>query len=201
MDLSFSSFILWFSLVMVGFVKTQHTPFTQMDSYVHNFILDEIRLWDSINSHSNISSDMRIRALEDVYYFFKIELNYSYGKIETVRPFSARLVDLIQQSNDTRRIAVDLLANKKYELKEFAEHWIQRLPGLIAQIFDETKQRSFLEYIRQKSDYCQTTKIRDHTHLHNVIADFYSTVIEGVLRSYMVTQMSYMLLAINGYCK
>lgn len=192
----------WIALLLVvvagGYVSSVHMPFTHIDSNVHNFLVDEARLWDSINSHSNNS---REKALEDIYSFFKVELSYSYGKIETVREFSPRLLQLVEEANSTRRAATYNLAYAHGAMREFAERMVNRLPRLISQTFDETKQRSFLEYIRQKSDYCQSIRVRDHSHLHNVIADFYTTIVEAVSRAYMVTQMSYMLLAITGPCK
>lgn len=190
------------NLLLISSVNTsaQHGPFTVVDSITHNFQLDELRLWDAILGQTNLTNvaNRENTTLTDVYRHFGKCLNESnYGKIDTVRPFSHHLTHQILEINNTQEDASRLLAQKKYiELKHLVDKIIQNVPRKISNIFDETSKSEFLDYLREKSDYCEANK-----QAHNVISDFYSTVAESLIKGYMLTQMSYMLSAIRGSSK
>lgn len=181
------------------FSRAQPTPFTHIDSLIHNFLIDELRLWDSINSHANTSqTNARNVSLTEVYNFFNLELNLNYGKADVVRPFNWHLAHYIEQVNRTQKTASLYLTQHNEELRAFAEKQPQNLQEVLGQIFDETKKLSFLDFIRESSDYCHPSKRNSHRDVYNMVTEFYSTVVEALLKGYMVSQMSYMILGING---
>lgn len=182
-----------------GISRAQPTPFTHIDSLIHNFLIDELRLWDSINSHANTTqNNARNVSLTEVYNFFNSELNLNYGKADVVRPFNWHLAHYIEQVNRTQKTASLYLTQHNEELRAFAEKQPLNLQQVIGQIFDETKKLSFLDFIRESSDYCHPSKRNSHRDVYNMVTEFYSTVVEALLKGYMVSQMSYMILGING---
>lgn len=200
-------FPLWCKLTLVvavlsisiDFPHAQPTPFTHIDSLIHNFLIDELRLWDSIHSHANTSqTNARVLSLAEVENFFSTELNLNYGKVDVVRPVNWHLAHYIEKVNHTQRTASLYLLQRNDELRSFAERQPAQIQQIIGQIFDETKKVSFLDYIRHSSDYCHPSKRNSHRDVFNMVTDFYSTVIEALLKGYMVSQMSYMILGING---
>lgn len=199
---SFAIGLLLFVCFCNSFSRAEHKPFTEVDSLIRNFMLDEARLWDSIQSHMNGSSTAyseRDRALEDVYKYFTDEFRtLRYGKVESVRQWNWNLAELIEEANSTQRTVLKLLTDKRQGLMEIVEQLNNRFPRLISQIFEETKKNSFLAFIRENSDYCQTIRLRAHSHVQNVVTDFYQTIVEALLKGYAISQMSLMLAAING---
>lgn len=186
----------------IDFSHAQSTPFTHIDSLIHHFLSHEKGLWDSIHSHANTTDTYaRDVSLMEVYNFFGKELNVNYGKADVVRPFNWHLARHIEEVNRTHRIASFHLQQRKDELLEFAEQQPQHIQQIIAQIFDETKKLSFLNFIRQSSDYCHLSKRNSHRDVYNMVTEFYSTVVEALLKGYMVSQMSYMISGIYGQRK
>lgn len=186
--------------IAIDFSRTQPTPFTHIDSLIHNFLIDELRIWDSIHSHANnTDTNARNVSLAEVYNFFNTELDLNYGKVDVVRPFNWHLAHYIEQLNRTQRTAsLYLRQHRNDELRIYAESQPQNIQQIIGQIFDETKRVSFLDFVRQSSDYCHPSKRNSHRDVYNMVTDFYSTVVEALLEGYMVSQMSYMILGING---
>lgn len=183
----------------IDFPHAQPTPFTHVDSLIHNFLIDELRLWDSIHSHANTTqANARDLSLAEVENFFNTELKLNYGKVDVVRPFNWHLAHYIEQVNRTQRTASLYLLQRNDELRSFAERQPAPIQQIIGQIFDETKKVSFLDFIRHNSDYCHPSKRNSHRDVYNMVTDFYSTVVEALLKGYMVSQMSYMILGING---
>lgn len=183
----------------IDFSSAAKTPFTHVDSLIHNFLYDELRLWDSIHSHANTTiHNARNLSLTEVYNFFSTELNLNYGNADVVRPFSWHLAHYIEQLNRTQRMASQYLLERNDELRSWAENQPQNIQQIIGQIFDETKRLTFLDYIRESSDYCHPSKRNSHRDVYNMVTEFYATVVEALLKGYMVSQMSYMILGING---
>lgn len=187
----------------IDFSHAQPTPFTHVDSMIHNFLIDELRIWDSIHSHANTTgASARNVSLAEVYSFFNTELNFNYGRVDVVRPINWHLAHYIEQVNRTQRTALLYLQqHRNDELRTYAEGQPQNLQQIIGQIFDETKRVPFLDFVRNSSDYCHPSKRNSHRDVYNMVTDFYSTVVEALLKGYMVSQMSYMVLGINGQRK
>lgn len=183
----------------IDFTRAQPTPFTHIDSLIHNFLIDELRLWDSIHSHANTTQGNALDlSLAEVYNFYNTELNLNYGRVDVVRPFDWHLAHYIEQVNRTQKTASLYLQQRKEELRPFAERQPQSIQQIIGQIFDETKKMTFLDFIRHSSDYCHPSKRNSHRDVYNMVTEFYSTVVEALLKGYMVSQMSYMILGIYG---
>lgn len=190
------------SSITIDCAQAQPTPFTHVDSLIHNFLIDELRLWDSIYRHQNGTQfNAQNISLAEVYTFFNTELNISYGKVDVVRPFDWHLAHYIEQVNRTQRTTMLYLKQRHDEIRGYAERQPSYLQPLIAQIFDETNKLSFLDYIRLSSDYCHPSKRNSHRDVYNMVTEFYATVTEALLKGYMVSQMSYMILAIHGPCE
>lgn len=183
----------------IDFSSAQHTPFTPIDSIIHNFALDESRLWDLIQSHANTTeTNAREKSLTEITNFFTAQMKFNYGKIDTVQPFNWHLAQYIEQLNRTQVTASRYLLEEKDELRRFAEKAPLTIQQIIGQIFDETKRLPFLAYIRESSDYCHSSNRNSHLEAYNMVTDFYTTIVEALLKGYMVSQMSYMILAVNG---
>lgn len=186
-------------LMTIDCLRAATTPFTYVDSLVNNFLIDEIRLWDSIHSHANASERIaRNQSLAEVFTFFENNLKLNYGKVDVVRSFNWHLAHQIENMNRTQRTALLYLRERNEEVRPWAERQPQDVQQVVGQIFDETKRLSFLDYLRQSSDYCHPSKRNSHRDVYNMVTEFYSTVVEALLKGYMVSQMSYMILGING---
>lgn len=168
--------------------------------------MDETHLWSEINSHTSRPNAQNTSLTRIFEYFNRHmhELNaLNVGNILTVERVNRRLADYIQEINRTQKGAERWLTENKYELaQQHCEDIIQRIPHEISQIFDITKNRDFLNYIRDSSDFCYTSGrivspgVED-LGLYNVVMDFYTTIAVALIKGYITSQMAYMVLAVK----
>lgn len=195
--------IIWL-IAIQNCMSSRYTQLSIIDGAINSFLGDEKRLWDDINSQTNLTQTQNTTLLK-IFDYFDRNLNLlAIGHIEVVDTINTKLSQHVREINKTQQNAALWLKEHKYaNAYTECEDIIQRIPHEIAEIFDMTKTRMFLSYIRENSDFCQThrqvaTTAADGLSLQNIVMDFYTTVAEALIKGYMSTQMAYMVLAVKG---
>lgn len=190
-------------MVIKSCTSSRYAQLTIVDNTIKNFFNEEERFWSDINASTNQQSANA--SLSKLYTYFDRHLNQqNLGSIESVRTINRNLAEKIDEIKRTQYTSTRWLADKKYqEAQHSCDSILSTIPSEISQIFDITKSPPFLAYIRENSDFCQTTKrfvapgVED-LNLQNVVMDFYTTVAEALVKGYMTSQMAYMVQGVKS---
>lgn len=190
-------------LMIRSCASSRYSHQTFVDNTINSFYNEEDRFWSRIHSSTNQQSSNK--TLLDIFYYFEGHLNQTgVGNIDSVHKINAQLAEYISAIKRMLQTTTRWLMDKQYQdAQQNCENIIQTIPAEITQIFDVTKRPQFLAYIRDNSDFCQTTKrvvaagVED-LNLQNVVDEFYITVAENLVKGYMTSQMAYMVQGIKG---
>lgn len=205
MRLPQNSIIIASLLVMVikSCGSSRYSQLTVVDNTFKNFINEEERFWNDINSSTNQQSANATQS--KLYTYFDGHLHQpDMGNVDAIPTINHELAEIIDEIKRTQKQSTEWLADKRYQdALQSCDNILSTIPNEISQIFDITKSPPFLAYIRENSDFCQTNKrivapgVED-LHLQNVVMDFYTTVAETLVKGYMTSQMAYMIQGIKS---
>lgn len=198
-----SIIVIWL-IVIPNCMPSRYTQLSVVDSAINGFLADEMRLWNDIMAQSNRTNAQNATLSKIFDYFDRSLTQLTVGRIEIVEAVNNKLAEHIRVINETQQDAARWLTTHNYaDAYERCENIIQRIPSEISEIFEMTKMREFLTYIRENSDYCQTyretqTNSVEELSLQNTVMDFYTTVAEALIKGYMSSQLAYMVLGIKS---
>lgn len=199
-----TSILLFLLITIKSGASSRYTQLSIIDSSINNFLLEEERLWNDINGQTNRPNTQNATLSKLFDYFSRHLDQLNTGNVQIVNTVNRQLGEYINEINQTQKSATRWLFERKYEQAQSrCEEIITQIPPEISKIFDVTKNRDFLNYIRDNSDFCQTTKRIvspgvEELNLQNVVMDFYTTVAEALIKGYMTAQMAYMVLAVKA---
>lgn len=202
-----NSIILTASVILIalnGCKSSRYTQISFIDSAIRNFLSDEQSLWSKIHAPSNPLNSQNATLNEILDYFQRTINETNIANIDFVRTVNYDLAQHIEAINNTHReVTQRLNEDKSLITQQFCEDIVRLTRNELSQIFDITKTATFLNYLRENSDFCQTrgrivSPGGESLSLQNVIMDFYTAVPEALIKGYMSVQMAYMVLAIKN---
>lgn len=125
------------------------------------------------------------------------------ANIDFVKTINYALAQHSENIDKTYEEAIQRLNESVGLTQDFCENAVRHTQNELSQIFDITKSATFLNYLRDNSDFCQThgrfvSLGGEKLSLQNVIMDFYTAVPEALLKGYKTVQMCYMFLAVKN---
>lgn len=197
------------SLLLLALHSCESSPYSQLtivNQTINEFFNKEVMFWDEINATTNPQA-LNTTLTAILNYFdtnFKI---LTVGNSSALRMINAQLAGYIDSIKRTQHTETRWLEEKRYDdnILHHCEIITSAIPAGIDQIFEITKSPTFMTYLRENSDFCQTNKrivspgVED-LQLQNVVMDFYVTVAETLVKGYMTSQMAHMVQTIKGKC-
>lgn len=200
--IAIASFLL---LALHNCKSSRYSDLTIVDQTLNNFFRSEETYWDTIQSATNSQTlnTTLIKLLDDFDSKLRI---LSVGSVDAVRVINDQLAAYIDEMKRTQYSETRWLEEKRYDnIQHHCEIITSLIPNGINQIFEITKSPTFMTYLRDNSDFCQTSKrivspgVED-LQLQNVVMDFYATVAGTLVKGYMTSQMAYMVQKVKGTC-
>lgn len=190
--------------------SSRYSQLTIVNQTLNNFIKNEEQFWEDINTSPNSQAlnETLVKLLDYFDSSFRHELSIlSVGNVDAVRMINDQLAGYIDEINRTQYSETRWLEQKQYDddIQQHCTAIVSTIPRGINRIFDVTKSQTFLTYLRENSDFCQTNKrivspgVEDFQ-LQNVVMDFYVAVVETLVKGYMTSQMAYMVQKVKGIC-
>lgn len=192
--------VLWIKLSVCK--SNRYSQVSYIDSAIRNFLKDEEKLWNTIHSQSNPQKSQN-ETLNEVLAYFRMNFNETYmANIDLVRRIHYGLAQYSENIEKTYVEAIQRL-NESMITQSFCEDVVRHTRNELSEIFDITKSATFLNYLRDNSDFCQThgrivSPGGERLNLQNVIMDFYTAVPEALIKGYKAVQMCYMFLAVKN---
>lgn len=192
--------VIWIKLSVCK--TNRYSQISYIDSAIRNFLKDEEYLWNKIHSSSN-PQQAQNAIFNDILEFFRLSFTEPYvANIDFVRTVIYELAQHSENIENTYKESIQQL-NKSMITQEFCEDVVKHTRNELSQIFEITKSATFINYLRDNSDFCQThgrivSPGGESLSLQNVIMDFYIAVPEALLKGYKAVQMCYMFLAIKN---
>lgn len=195
-----ASFLL---LVLHNCESSRYSNLTEVDRTLTNFFKNEEDLWRKIQDNPQDLDGTLTRLLDD----FHTDLSkLGVGSVDAVRMINDQLAAYIDEIKRTLDSETGWLEERRYDdIQHHCEIITSTIPNEINQIFELTKSPTFMSYLRDNSDFCQTNKrivspgVED-LQLQNVVMDFYATVVNTLVKGYMTSQMAYMVQKAKGTC-
>lgn len=196
-----ASFLL---LVLHSCQSSRYSHLNDVKDILEKFINQKEELfWSRIQEAAN-PQDMNM-TLTTILDDLDAELRIlSVGKVDAVRLINEELAAHIDEIKRLQHSETRWLEERRYD--DYQRHCsiiTSTIPNEIYKIFEITKNPSFLAYLRDNSDFCHTNKrivspgVED-LQLHNVVMDFYSTVVETLAKGYITSQMAFLVQRAKG---
>lgn len=200
--IAIASFLL---VVLHNCESSRYSHLTIVDRTLNDFFRKEEGFWDNIQASTN--SQAINTTLTELLDYFDLNLKlFNVGGVDAVRMINDQLAAYIDEIKRTQYSETRWLEEKRYDdIQRHCEIITSTIPNGINQIFDITKSPTFMTYLRDNSDFCQTNKRIvtpgvENLQLQNVVTDFYSTVVGTLVKGYMTAQMAYMVQRAKGTC-
>lgn len=121
---------------------------TSTDARTQNYLKQETAAWETFPKN-NLTDSMRI-----IFDLHSFNLNFNYGLLDSVIPYSDALAQNVSELNRTANRAFEVLKGRSNsEIQDFADITIRDVPQKISAIFDEVKTFEFKKYLADVNIY------------------------------------------------
>lgn len=197
-----ASFLL---LALHSCESSRYAHLQDVDRILKDFMQNEQTKWDLIHGSSNPQA--MNATLAEILRDFESDLStLRVGSIDAVRMINEELASHIDEVKRLQHSETRWLEERHYDdILRHCEIIISTIPNELNQIFEIAKTPAFMAYLRENSDFCQTNKrivspgVED-LQLQNVVMDFYTTVVETLVKGYITSQLGFMVQRAKTAC-